>query len=78
MSPSDAAAALGLSREMVGKLLSQGRLEVAARTVGGVRLLWTTEVKALVEHRRRAPRIGRGQAKLGDVRVAPPKAARRG
>jgi len=54
MTSGDAAKALGLSLTMVVKLERLGRLYAATRTVGGFRLFWSRDVRALARAREKA------------------------
>lgn len=55
MTSGDAAKALGVSLPMITKLEGAGRLQTAARTVGGFRLFWTRDVERLAKERAKNP-----------------------
>jgi len=71
MGTADAATTLGLSVEMVAKLRRLGRLP-AVRTVGGQWIYLASDVRRLLERRRKAPLYGTTGKKEGTVRVPPP------
>ncbi len=54
MTAGDAAKVLGLSTAMVAKMARLARLPAAARTVGGFRLFWSKDVRALEAQRAKA------------------------
>jgi excisionase family DNA binding protein len=60
MTSADAARVLGLSADMVRLLARTGRLVVAARSVGGVRLFRRSDVDELAEKRRQSKELENG------------------